>query len=164
MRQPRYFQPNSYYHILLRGNNQDIFLGQWDYSKFIAGLDKYSKKFSITILVFALMPNHVHLLLRQDSELPVSKFMQVLTTSYVVYFNLKNHRKGHLLENRFKHIEITTDDYLVHLSRYIHLNPSSSKIVSRPEEYNWTSYRHYLGSNTLKFVDKETILNYFSSK
>ncbi len=80
--------------------------------------------------------------------------MQTLTTAYANYFNLRYHRTGHLFEARFKHVDVTTDEYLVHLSRYIHLNPSSAGLVKKPEEYPWTSYRHYLGIEEMSFVDE----------
>ncbi|OGY29575.1 MAG: hypothetical protein A3F35_02755 [Candidatus Woykebacteria bacterium RIFCSPHIGHO2_12_FULL_45_10] len=164
MRPPRNFVQGDYYHLICRGNNQNIFLGNKDYIRFLENLDNYSGKFSIKIFSFALMPNHVHLLVRQDSEIPISKFMQVLTTAHANYFNLKHRRTGHLFESRFKHIGVETDEYLVHLSRYIHLNPSSANIVTKPESYPWSSYRTFLKLEALNFVDRDTVLGYFSSK
>lgn len=163
MRDLRYFEENSYYHLINRGNNQDIFLVSKDYRRFIQTLAVYSKKFNIKILAFALMPNHVHLLVQQKSEIPLSKFMQVLFTSYAGYFNLKYKRHGHLLQNRFKAILVAEDSYLVHVSRYIHLNPSSASLVKQPEAYPFSSYRHYLGIDNLAFIDKSEVLGYFSS-
>jgi len=164
MRKTRIFLTDVYYHLICRGNNQDIFLIKRDFQKYIAGLEKYSQKFQVEIVAFSLMPNHVHLLVRQKSETPLSKFMQVLSTSYATYFNFKHKRKGHLFENRFKHIEVGTDEYLIHLSRYIHLNASSARLVKMPEEYLWSSYRYYLGLDNLNFVEKRLVLGYFSKK
>lgn len=163
MRKPRFFSPDLYYHLICRGNNQNIFLYKKDFEKYVYGLDKYSNKFLVEIISFALMPNHVHLLIKQKSETSISKFMQVVTTSYATYFNLKYKRKGHLFEGRYKHIAVETDEYLVHLSRYIHLNPTSASIVKKPKDYYWSSYRHYLGLERLDFVDEKPILSYFSS-
>jgi REP element-mobilizing transposase RayT len=164
VRQPRFFQENSYYHIVNWGNNQNVFLHQRDYRKFLFGLEKYSKKFSISVLVYALMPDHIHLLVKQKPREAISKFMQSLMTSHVTYFNNKHRRYGHLFQGRFKHVVVDTDEYLVHLSRYIHLNPSSSSIVRKPEDYLWSSYRAYLGLEGVGFVTKRVILSYFSSK
>ncbi len=164
MRPQRIFLKNSIYHLISRGNNRDLFVDDKDFVRFIFSLAKYSNKFSARIIAFALMPNHLHLLVKQDSDISLSKFMQILTTAYANYFNLRHRRNGHLFEARFKHVEVTTDEYLVHLSRYIHLNPSSAGLVSKPEKYNWSSYKHYLGKENLEFVDERLILSYFSKK
>lgn len=164
MRQPRYFQKDSYYHLITRGNNQNIFIDKWDFIRFLKILEKYLSKFSIRLLCYALIPNHVHLLVQQTSDQNPSNFMHNLKTSYVVYFNSKYKKKGHLFEGRYKYVEITTNEYLVHLSRYIHLNPSSAGLVEKPEGYVWTSYKHYLGLEKSSFVDESTILTYFSKK
>jgi len=164
MREPRSFQENSFYHLISRGNSQDIFLFLRDYKKFLFNLGKYAKKFDLNIVAFALMPNHVHLLVKQESQHTISKFMQSLMTSYATYFNLKHNRTGHLLQGRFKHVLVETDEYLVHVSRYIHLNPSSAGIVRKPEDYPWSSYKHFLGLDKLTFIDKKPILAYFSRK
>lgn len=90
--------------------------------------------------------------------------MQSAITSYAAYFNLKHKRAGHLFQGRFKHIQIVTDEHLVHVSRYIHLNPTSAGIVKKPEDYPWSSYRHYLGQEKLNFINEKPILGYFAKK
>jgi len=164
MREPRIFTQDFYYHLIAKGNNQDIFVHKWDFDSFLRNLSKYSKKFLVKILAFVLMPNHVHLLVKQTSVASLSKFMQVLTTSYANYFNLRYKRSGHLFQGRFKHVPVDTDEYLLHLSRYIHLNPTNSALVKRPENYVWSSFRCYLGLDKLDFIDKKTILDYFGKK
>ncbi len=162
VRNNRNFQINSVHHLITKGNNQDIFLDDRDFNRYIFSLRKFSKRLSVRILAFCLMPNHVHILARQDSEISLSKFMQTLSTAYANYFNTRYKRQGHLFEARFKNIEVTTDEYLIHLSRYIHLNPSSSQIVQSPQHYKWGSYKHYLGNGSLDFIDERIILAYFS--
>ncbi|OGY26930.1 MAG: hypothetical protein A2Z11_02615 [Candidatus Woykebacteria bacterium RBG_16_43_9] len=164
MRSPRFFQENSFYHIISKGNNQNVFLYQRDYKKFLFNLNKYSQKFQLTIIAYVLMPNHIHLLLKQSTAQAISKFMQSTMTSYATYFNFKHRRRGHLFQGRFKHIPVDQEEYLTHLSRYIHLNPSSASLVKKPEYYEWSSYRYYLDLEKTAFVDKKTILNYFSAK
>ena len=110
------------------------------------------------------MPNHIHLLVHQESETPISKFMQTLNTAYSMYFNLKHRHIGHLFQGKFKYVLVETDEYLVHLSRYIHLNPASAGIVKKPEDYQWSSYNHYLNIDKLEFIEEKPILSYFSSK
>ena len=110
------------------------------------------------------MPNHIHLLVAQELETPVSKFMQSLNTAYVMYFNLKHSRAGHLFQGKFKYIAVDTEEYLTHLSRYIHLNPSSAEIVSKPQDYPWSSYRYYLDLEESDFIEANEVLGYFSKK
>ena len=164
MRQLRFFQENTYYHIISRGNNQNVFLHIRDYKKFLSGLEKYSRKFQVDIIAYALMDNHIHLLIKQGPAKTISRFMQSLMTSYATYFNIKHRRIGHLFQGRFKHIQVETDEYLVHLSRYIHLNPSSAAMVKKPEDYMWSSYRHYLNLDKTPFVNEAPVLGYFSRK
>src|SRR3972149_7368920 len=109
MRKPRYFEPDNFYHIISRGNNkQAIFIFRRDYLRYLFNLEKYAREFLIKILAYCLMPNHVHLLLKQGSEKSVSKFMQTLNTAYTMYFNTRHSRTGHLFEGPFKHIPIET--------------------------------------------------------
>lgn len=109
------------------------------------------------------MPNHIHLLIKIDEKLTISDFMQALNTAYAKYFNARHSVSGHLFEGPYKHALVETDEYFVHLSRYIHLNPTSSGLVKRPEDYEWSSYRHFLNIEKSNFVEKLPILNYFSS-
>ena len=95
-RKPRPNLPDTYYHIIVRGNaQQDVFLTEGDRKRFLALLGKYSDLFEIRILVWCLMTNHIHLL-AHTKEANLSVFMQRLLTSYSMGFNLKNKRTGHL--------------------------------------------------------------------
>ncbi len=159
----RNFFPSSYYHIISRGNNkQEIFLHKRNFQRYIYYLEKYSEKFSIAILAFCLMPNHTHLLVKQKADKTVSDFMQSLHTAYTMYFNFRFSRTGHLFQGPYKHVLIETDEYLTHLSRYIHLNPSSAKLVLRPQDWQWSSYRSYLKLEPLNFVSKDEVMGLFS--
>jgi len=161
----RYFVPGNFYHIITRGNNkQQIFFFRRDYLRYLKNLEKYSKKFNIQALAYCLMPNHVHLLVKQKSETTVTDFMQSLNTAYSMYFNIKHSRSGHLFQGPFKHVLVETEEYLVHLSRYIHLNPSSANLARKPENYPWSSYKYYLGLEQNDFIDKEFILSHFAKK
>lgn len=125
----------------------------------------------VDILAFALMPNHFHLLLRQIIEGGIALFTQRLSNSYAKYFNTKHERIGPLFQGVYKSILIETDEQLLHVSRYIHLNPTelvSTKrkaIISFLRHYSWSSYPAYLGlqNNGLeKLINKEPILGYFN--
>ena len=133
-----HFVQGGYYHIYNRGNRkQKIFLHDIDFRRYLAKLKEYKDKHNVTILAYCLMPNHVHFLLRQNSPEPVSTFVQKLHTAYSMYFNKKYEQVGHLFADRFKAKIVTKDEYLTHLSRYIHLNPA--KLVNQLTAYTRSS-------------------------
>lgn len=149
----------GYFHVYNRGNRkQDIFLEDVDYIGYLARLREYKDKRKISIICYCLMPNHFHLLLRQDSEIPIFSFLQSLHTSYSMYFNNKYDKVGHLFQGAFKQKEIDKDEYLLHLSSYIHLNPLSAGLVSKLEDYQWSSYPDYIGAREGTLCDKEVIM------
>jgi len=161
---PRFFQQGFYYHVYNRGNRkQNIFLQANDYERFLTRIEEYSKKFGITLLCYCLMKNHFHFLVRQDTNVPISVFMLRLATSYAKYFNIKYEEVGSLFQDRFKAKVIEADDYLLHLSRYIHRNPFE---ILTPgvglDEFRWSSYSDYLKGIRSTLVDPSYILNYFS--
>ena len=101
----------------------------------------------VDFIAFCIMPTHIHLILCQLKENGISLFMQNLLNSYSRYFNVKYERKGPLWQGRFKGILIETDEQLLHLTRYIHLNPTSDGLVDYPEDWSYSSYNEYLGSS-----------------
>ena len=105
------------------------------------------KHFRVHILCFCMMPTHFHLLIKQAKIGGISQFIADITNSITRFYNLKCDRKGPLFFPRFQSVRITTDEQLWHVSRYIHLNPYSSKIVSGMDEcesYLWSSLHLYL--------------------
>jgi putative transposase len=110
----------------------------------------------VEIIAYCFMPTHVHLVLRQLKKDGISIFMSRVLNSYTRYFNLKNKRKGPLWESRFKNVEVGTDEELLHLTRYIHLNPVTANLVEDPHDWSFSSYKEYLGEKQLK----ESICNY----
>lgn len=118
------------------------------------------------VLCFCLMPNHFHLLLKQVKEEGISKFIADFQNSYTRYSNLRNGRVGPLFRGPFKAVRVETEPQLLHLSRYIHLNPYSSLIVKdrkKLEEYPWSSLREYLSPERKGICNIEQILNCFNS-
>jgi putative transposase len=112
------------------------------------------------------MPNHFHLLLRQEAEGGISSFMKHLTDSYTRYFNTKYNRVGPLYQGAFKAVRIETDEQLLHVSRYIHLNPLVSLLVNEKDflDYPWSSMQYYRGKDeTLNRVTMKPILEHFKS-
>ena len=137
--------PGAFYHVINRGNNQEkIFKNDRDKEKFLEYLEKANERFSIIIHTYCLMNNHFHLLV-ETPEPNLSVAMQWINVSYATYFNRKHGRHGHLFQGRFKAILIDADEYLKHLSRYIHLNPVRAKMVSLPSKYQWSSYSALIG-------------------
>jgi hypothetical protein len=110
------------------------------------------------------MSNHYHLLLETPAG-NLSQIMRHINGAYTTYFNVKRKRSGHLFQGRYKAILVEADEYATELSRYIHLNPVGANIVARPEEYQWSSYRCYIGqSTTPAWLKTDFILNYFAAK
>lgn len=131
---------DSFYHVYARGvNKQSIFNTPADYNHFISLFDRYLSTKSrisragviypnyskeIDLNAYCLMGSHFHLLIFQKYDpTSIEKFMRSFMTSYSKYFNLKYNRVGSLFESRYKAKRIDEDSYLVHISRYIHLNP-----------------------------------------
>jgi putative transposase len=118
----------------------------------------------VEILCFVLMPNHFHFLLKQKLENGISIFMRRFSNSYARYFNVSHNWIGHLFQGQFKIVEIESEAQLIHVSRYIHLNPYVSGLAAKDnlEQYLWSSYPDYL-SKRLDRVDPTEILNIFKS-
>ena len=97
------------------------------------------------VLCYCLMPTHFHLIVKQLEDKGIAIYINRLLNSYSRYYNTKYQRKGPLWEGRFRRIRISTEEQLLHLTRYIHLNPATSYIVEKPETFIYSSYREYLG-------------------
>lgn len=117
-------------------------------------------------LAWALMSNHVHLLLR-PSENNLGQFMRRLLTGHAVTFNLRHHRSGHLFQNRYKSIICEEEPYLLELVRYIHLNPLRAGLVSSIGElkvYPWSGHAVLMGARELPGQKVDEVLLYFSKR
>lgn len=128
--------------------------------------DKYSINLEgqlVTIINFCLMPNHFHFTLRQEKESGIRQFMQRLSNSFAHYFSVKYKNRGPVFEGNFKAIHIEINEQLLHLSRYIHLNPVTSYLVENPEDYPYSSHRLYIGKENSDFVDPSLVINQFAS-
>lgn len=136
------------------------------------------RKLLVDIFVWCLMPNHYHLLLRQKIDKGIVLFMQKLGGGYTNYFNLKYKRVGSLFQGRFKAIVVENDNYLTHLSRYIHLNPVEliepnwkikgiknwSKSKNFLEKYRYSSYLDYIGRKNFPSLTQRDFINeYFKN-
>ena len=105
------------------------------------------------------MPNHFHLLIKQTSDRAIEGFMRSLLTRYSVYFNKRYNRVGSLFQGPYKAVIIDNESYLLHLSRYIHLNPSE---YTKNLLDTYSSYPEYLGKRNTVWVKPNTILSFFN--
>lgn len=163
---------DSYYHIYNRGvNKSPIFKDDQDFAVFLALIKRslsreveQSKRQiryttfvdEIDLLAFCLMGNHFHLFIYQKSNnKAIAEFMRSITTAYVMYFNKKYKRVGPLFQQRYRAVRIVDDAQLLHISRYIHLNPD------KYEDYEWSSYNYYLGKKHADWLDVDLVLSLF---
>lgn len=101
----------------------------------------------VQIIAFCIMPTHIHLILKQLKDSGIATFMGNVLNSYSRYFNLNHNRKGPLWESKFKNVLINNDDQLLHLTRYIHLNPVTAFLCENPKEWSYSSYKEYIDDN-----------------
>lgn len=166
--------PDSYYHIYARGaSRQDIFLESSDYYVFLelfrrylsneeikdsAGIPYVKLHDDIELLCYCLMSNHFHLLVYQINDGSMQRLMRGVMTAYSRYFNKKYKRSGSLFESRYKASRISSDEYLMHITRYIHLNPKKWR------NYPYSSLGYYLQSHGEDWINEKTILKLFTSR
>jgi REP element-mobilizing transposase RayT len=148
----------------VRGNaRQVVFIGSEDYGRFLEQMKDALEEDQVVLYAYVLMPNHFHLLV----ETPlgnVQRFMQRLNTAYGMYYRYKHDKAGHCFQGRYGAKVVKGDEYLLRLTRYIHLNPVKVKRFTNSgpegkrrnlESYRWSSYRGYAGLGT-----KEDMVNY----
>jgi len=126
----------------------------------------YQSQEQVKILSFSVMPNHYHLLLEQSWDLGITNFIRFVQDSYAKYFNLKTKRNGPLFIGPFKAVRVESEEQLLHVSRYIHLNPLTSYVLKKPEElrnYKLNSYSDYLSNQPRPFVETNVIMNFFKN-
>lgn len=157
------FSQGEYYHIYNRGcNRQNIFRSEENYLFLSAKLAEVTERFSISVIVYSLMPNHYHFLLRQDGDESAGYAVQLLFNSYTKAFNAMYTRTGTLFEGPFKSIHVDKREYLVHLCRYIHRNPLESGLVVRLEDWRHSNFPEWVGQRNGTLVDKDFVKEHFA--
>ncbi len=140
-RRARNYLPGFPYHIVQRGNNREAcFIEPENYQYYLELWRQLSKRYGVRVHAYCLMTNHIHILATPEAKHSLSDTMKVVGSRYAQYINLKYRRTGTLWEGRHRSSLIQSDRYLLRCYRYIELNPVRAGMVSRPEEYRWSSY------------------------
>jgi REP element-mobilizing transposase RayT len=133
------------YHVTSRGNERrPIFRSDRDRRMFLTLLEQAARRFRWSITAYILMTNHFHLVI-QTPDPNLSRGMQWLNGTYAAWFNHRHQRTGHLFQGRFRAFLVEKEAYFAELLRYVVLNPVRAKMVERPEDYRWSSYRATAG-------------------
>ncbi len=154
-RRPRINLAGHPQHVVQRGHNREAcFFADEDYLFYLHWLREGAKKYGCDVHAYALMTNHVHLLLTPHRPDAISRLMQSLGRRYAQYVNRVYRRSGSVWEGRFKASLIQAEAYLLTCYRYIELNPVRADMVHDPSEYRWSSYRwHGLGVSNKLITD-----------
>ena len=153
------------YHVISRGNERHaIVRDDADRRRRLEWLERTVQTYGWRLHAFTLMSNHEHLFV-ETPEPNLSAGMHLLNASYTGYFNLRHRRAGHLFQGRFKAQLIEEEGHYLELSRYLHLNPVRAKLVRRPEQWPWSSYRGYArAAAALDWVTYRRVLEEFGKK
>lgn len=166
-RKARLDAPGALHHVIFRGIERGkIFRGDEDREDFLERLGSVLTATRTACFAWALIPNHVHLLLR-TGETPLSQVMRCLLTGYAAGFNRRHRRHGHLFQNRYKSILCQADSYLLELVRYIHLNPLRAKLVrdmAALDEFTYCGHSAILDRHPRDWQDVKTVLEHFGEK
>ncbi|MFZ1258006.1 MAG: transposase [Candidatus Saccharimonas sp.] len=161
------FEAPAYYHVYNRGaGGRQIFRDDTDREKFLSLLARHIdpdndekmidgrvyEKYELEVVAYCLMGSHFHLLIYQESDTTaLTKLMRSVATAYTMYFNRKYKQSGHLFQGVYKASWIDDEAYLLHITRYIHMNPRSYI------RYKWSSLPHYLGKETPVWLFPERV-------
>lgn len=158
------FEPNLAYHVFNRGTNkQPIFFCDENYSYLLKKIRKYESHDQIKILACCLMPNHYHFVLVPTHIIPtISHFIGHVFNGYVQAVNHKHNRTGPLFEGRFKHRLIKKPEHVLHVCRYIHLNPLRAGLVETLDTFNWSDYLDWVGKRPSQLKKVEFRRDYFT--
>jgi REP element-mobilizing transposase RayT len=166
-RKARIDAPGALQHVIVRGiEGRNIFRDNSDRYNLLERLEKILGETVTPCFAWALMPNHIHLLLRTGLS-PISTVMLRVLTGYAVSFNRRHRRHGHLFQNRYKSILCQEEPYFKELVRYIHLNPLRAKIVSKPKDLNrylFCGHSVLMGTYSNDWQDINYVLNLFGDK
>ena len=181
----KHFAPQEIYHVYNRGvdkmkifrNTEDfrtfmirteenLFPENIDISKF-SRIEKRRKLLppnSFDLICYCLMPNHFHFIIQQLTDLPVSKLISKICTSYSMCFNKKYGRVGALFQDQFKAVKIENNTQLLWTAFYVHKNPIEAGLVNDIHNYKWNSYLDYEGGRPESLCKQDILLGQFRSR
>jgi len=166
-RKARIDAPGALHHLIIRGiEKRKIFEDDKDRYQFIKRLAHILTEAETPIYAWALIPNHVHLLLKTGLT-PIATIMRRLLTGYAVYFNRRHRRYGHLFQNRYKSILCQEEPYFRELVRYIHLNPLRAKLVENIkalDKYPYSGHSAVVGKVKRDWQQVNYVLGFFGKR
>lgn len=150
--------PGAIQHVISRGNNgQTIFTDDVDCARYLEILADVLERFGVRCHQYALMVNHVHLVLRVGDR-PLWRMMQQLNSRYCQWFNRRHGRVGHVLQGRYKSVLVEGDEHLLRLLAYVAMNPVKANLAARPEDWKWSSTPALLGLTSCpEFLDPSLV-------
>lgn len=165
----------AFYHVYNRASGErKLFRDSADRNYFVSLLEKYLaeseppedesnreiiKRYDVEIVAYCLMGTHFHLLVYQELDSSaIIGYMRAISTAYSMYYNKKYKSKGHVFQSSYRASHITTDSYLAHISRYIHLNPAH-----RYATWEWSSYREYVSERDTGWIHPERALGEYQT-
>jgi REP element-mobilizing transposase RayT len=152
------------YHLYNRGNRKaPIFHDDRDYLHFLRQLRDYSKSYAVALIAYCLMPNHYHLMMRQDGDNAISRLMQAFGTSLSRTYNEKYRTVGSLLQGPFRDEHVGDAGYLMRVARYIHRNPVKARLCRAPEDWPYSNYRDVIGKRAGTLCDFSMVLRHFAN-
>lgn len=159
MAKPSCFNAGDFvYYVALKGHNREkIFLDKKDYLRYLSLLSKYKARYAYRLYAFLLVPDQIMLVIKPTHP-TLSKIMHGVNTTYTMYFNERHNRRGNLFQRRYKSLIVNNNEYLLDLTRYIHLYPLMSGLSENLEDYPWSSYSFYVKGYGSGIVDREEIL------
>ena len=153
--------PIEIYHVIYRGiNKQRIFEDKEDYAMFLNIMRKYQPDCGFQLYAYCLMSNHIHLVIRPGS-MPLGQVFQHIVPSFVIWYNIKYQRVGHLFQTRFMSVPVKNEVHLLTVVRYVHQNPVKAGLCDSPEKYEYSSFRDYFDN---KMIDAQLMLSLVSGE
>ena len=152
----RVVAPNMPHHVVQRGHNKNaVFVYDGDYAYYLDTLANWAPQLQVKVYAWCLMTNHVHLLLDPGDDIKsIGLLMKRLAGRQTRFVNKQENRTGSLWNGRYKMSIVDSDEYFLRCCRYIELNPVKAKMMIRPADYRWSSYRENAGLSPSVIVDR----------
>lgn len=153
----------GFFHIMVQGiNKKYIFEKSIEKEEYLSLLLRYKNKFQIMLLAYCIMDNHAHMLIYTDEIYEMSKYMRIVNSRFARDYNKVFGRVGYVFRDRYNSQYIDTQEYLLKCLNYIHMNPVTAKMVEKPEDYRYSSYKSYTKEDNN--IDDKAIEKVFNNK